>query len=393
MRKVFLASLLAVIMLMVPVTSASQTTNISYVKNITTAGLDTPQIFITEAERFQIDLFIEENFEGEDKQKAYDIVNEIISYDLQVDVVELAEAWVLYGYEKIPQEEIDNAPTTEALEALIMAYWLLNIFADLLMFVTTIIAGRLGWMYYFINEGMNLFVQGVGIVIDFLYITLNSLKALISTLNQVLTIPQVFAEALDELFNHEYAAFLNTIGSFLSGFALNFVDLVLGLIALLANFAEIVNYLAYGILPFFGWLDTDPWTGQIRILGIVRENIFFPVVGATVTCKGETAVTDENGEFDFLVDPQPDGNSFPPDEFFGMHRCTITVEKDGQILKESTGILSYVFSSGYIYCPVFTFKSRSASLSLRLMDKINNFFARLQVLAPNLYRNIQRLGV
>ena len=204
MKKVFLAIFIAIMLVMVPVTSASQTANVTYIKNRAAAGSEEPQFFITQAQRDELDNYIESNYEGEEKDEAYAIANDIISNDLEVDPNKLADAWATHGYQPIPQEEIDNAETPEALEQLIEAYWLLNAFAGLVLFITSLIANRLGWLFYFINAALQLFVRGVGLVIDFIYITFNLLKAFISAVNQILIIPTVFAEALEDLFNQNY---------------------------------------------------------------------------------------------------------------------------------------------------------------------------------------------
>ena len=382
MRKVLLATLIAIMLVIVPITTASKTANVTFIKNVTSQNMDMPQIFITETQHAQLIDYIESNYEGEEKEEAYEIMDSIINSNLEVDPIKLAEAWITYGYQPIPQEEIDNAETPQALELLIEAYWLLNNFANLVLFITSLIANRLGWLYYLINTGLQLFVEGLGLVIEFIYISFNLIKAFVSAVNQILTIPQVFAEALEDLFNQQYAEFLYTLGDFVSGFAISFVDLLEGLILLLEEFVKIVDYLK-DIVGYFLWIDSKPWTQHILITGFARKNLLFPIEGATVTCRGQTATTNEKGEFYFYIDPAPDESSIPPNEYYGMHNCKITIEKDGKILKESTTLLSYVFSLGYLYfpCLVFGGKSKSESFSYNIMERFSNLLIRLQELA------------
>jgi hypothetical protein len=381
MRKVFLASFIAIMLVMVPITTASQTANVSYIKNIASAGSETTKFIITQAQRHQLDNYIETNFKGEEKDQAFTIANDIINSDLEVDPIKLAEAWATYGYQPIPQEEIDNAETPEALELLIEVYWLLNVFANLVLFITSLISSRLGWLFGFINEGLSLFVRGVGLIIESLYITFNLLKAFVSAVNQILTVPAVFAQALEDLFNQKYADFLITIGNFVGEFTLTFIDLLDALILLLIDFVRIVDYLK-DTLGYFLWIKSEPWKEPILIIGVVRKFLFFPVVGATVTCKGKSTTTNDKGEFSFYVDPSPDETSIPPNEYYGMHKCVITVEKDGEVIKETPGVLSYVFSYGYIFWPFIIMKGRSkvGSFNYNLMERFSNLLERIGIL-------------
>ena len=394
MRKILIASFMALMLVMVPITTASQTANVTYIKNVASQNTDTPQFFITETQHQELNNYIESNYEGEEKDEAYAIADNIISSDLEVDPVELAEAWTTYGYQPIPQEEIDNAETPQALEILIEAYWVLNVFSGLVLFITSLIANRLGWLFYFINTGLQLFVEGVGLVIEFIYISFNLLKSFVSAVNQILTIPQVFAEALSDLFSQKYAEFLITIGDFASGFALSFVDLLEGLILLLTEFVKIVDYLK-SIVGYFAWVKSEPWTEPILIMGIVRKNLFFAVEGATVTCRGQTTTTNKKGEFSFYVDPAPDETSIPPNEYYGMHDCQITIEKDGKVLKQSNKLLSYVFSLGYLYFPALLFggKTKSTIYSNNPMELFGNLFARIQILAQFFFEKFDRLNI
>jgi hypothetical protein len=389
MRQVFLATFIALMLVLVPITTASKTANVTFIKNVTSQNTGMPRFFITETQHSELINFIESNYEGEDKEEANDIMNSIISSDLEVDPIKLAEAWTTYGYQSIPQEEIDNAETPQALEVLIEAYWLLNNFANLVLFITSLIANRLGWLYYLINTGLQLFVEGLGLVIEFIYISFNLIKAFVSAVNQILTIPQVFAEALEELFSQQYAEFIFTLGDFVSGFAISFVDLLEGLILLLEEFVKIVDYLK-DIVGYFLWIKSEPWTQHILITGFVRKNLLFPIEGATVTCRGQSTTTNEKGEFYFYIDPAPDETSIPPNEYYGMHNCKITIEKDGKILKESNTLLSYVFSLGYLYfpCLVFGGKSKSESFNYNIMERSSNLMARIQVLVEFFFLKI-----
>jgi len=394
MRKILLATFIALMLVMVPITTASKTSNVTFIKNVASQNTENPEFFITETQLYELNNFIESNYEGEEKEEAYAIRDSIISGDMEVDPIALAESWSTHGYQPIPQEEIDNAETPSALELLITTYWVMNAFSKLVLFITSLIANRLGWIFYFINSGLQLFVTGFGLTLEFIYISFNLIKAFVSAVNQILTIPQVFAEALEELFSQQYAEFIYTIGDFASGFALSFADLLEGLILLLKEFVKIVEYLK-DITGYLLWVKSEPWTEPILIMGIVRKNLLFPVEGATVTCRGQTTTTNEKGEFSFYVDPAPDESSIPPNVYYGLHNCQITVEKDGKVLKESNKLTSYVFSLGYIYFPALLFggKTKSQSYSQTIMETIGNIFARLQFLANFFLERIDRLNI
>ena len=160
-------------------------------------------------------------------------------------------------------------------------------------------------------------------------------------------------------------------------------------ILLLEEFVKIVDYLK-DIAGYFLWIKSEPWTHQILITGFVRKNLLFPIKGATVTCRGQTTKTNEKGEYSFYIDPMPDNTSIPPNVYYGLHNCKITIEKDGEILKESNTLLSYVFTLGYLYfpCLVFGGRSKSESYNYNIMERFSNMFARIQILAEFFFEKI-----
>jgi hypothetical protein len=78
-----------------------------------------------------------------------------------------------------------------------------------------------------------------------------------------------------------------------------------------------------------------------------------------------------------------------------MHKCVITVSKDGKVLKETPGILSYCFSGGKISWPFVIIKGKSKDTSLRtiLLEKLNNILERIHMLLPNFSRIINRIDI
>ena len=108
MKKVIIACFFSILMLMVPITTASQTANISSTKNTNTENLSNPEFYLLLEQYVALVTYVETNYVGADKDQAYSILNDIIGSNLRVDAIELADAWEEYSYHPIPQEELDE---------------------------------------------------------------------------------------------------------------------------------------------------------------------------------------------------------------------------------------------------------------------------------------------
>lgn len=403
MKKIFVAYFLVGIMLMVPIASAVQTSNIS--KNKTsTLNNEMPEFFITKKDRDAIDLFIETNFEEDDKSEAINVVNTIILPNFQVDILALADAFQEYTFEYIPENELDAILQIEdpdealaQLKLLIEDYWgfkdgsfLKNLFQELIDLLIELIKDRLGWVFQFVDDGLNLFRNGVALVYDFIQPAIIAISVLVvKIVNDIISIPQLFSELLTNLFESEYDEFINTLVSFTEEFAGSFVLLIQSVIDLVNN-QQIKNYLTE-VQDFFAWLDNKPWEDEIHITGTVRKNLNL-LSGATITVMGQTTTTDSNGNFDFYVNPIPSADSFPPNQFYGLHNCAITVSENGKDLKTSARLLSYCFSGGKVIWHFIIIKSRSTISNFRtiLSERFNNILLWIYNLFPNLFNIINR---
>jgi hypothetical protein len=395
MKKVFIACFCAILMLMVPITSVASTPDISKLENIYKTAIDTPEIYLTRNQLKQINDFIDDNFEGEDKVKAEGIRDYIIDTNtLKVDIAKLADALVDHGYKPIPQEELDLVQTKEQLEQLIELFWVLDLFGGLVLLITSIVANRLGWLYTLINDGYDLFSEAIQLTIRILDESIDVVLDFVNAVNLMLTIPQVFSDMMEKLFNQEFNQFLTIVGNFINNFVADFLTLILSLIDVFVFIPEIWNFLKYDIVPFIEWILGAHWKDNIRVHGIIFEN-FLPLKNANVTCRGLTTKTDNWGVFDFKVDVIPSEDSFPPNEYYGLHNCKISVEKEGKILTETSGIISYVFSGGGITWPIFIKNPRSKSVGIRNMflERFYNFFVRLYSLIPNFFKNYNRIDI
>lgn len=394
MKKVLIACFFAIIMLVVPFTAVGQTSNISTVKNVDNLGVEIPEFYLTKEQLKKIDDFIDDNFEGGDKVLAESIRDYIITPDGKVDIAKLANALVEYTYQPIPQAELNLVQTKEQLEKLIELFWVLDAFGSLVLLITSFVANRLGWLYTLINDGYDLFNKGIQLTIRILDESIDLVLSFVEAVNLMLTIPQVFSNMMEKLFNQQFNEFLNIVGNFINNFVNDFIVLVADLIVVFTFIPEVFNYLKYQLAPFFEWILGAHWKDKIRIQGIVLKNFIIPVSGATITCRGTTDTTDSRGVFDFDVVVDPSEDSFPPNEYYGAHNCQITVEKDGEVLRQTPGILSYVFSAGAITWPFIIIKGRSkvADFTNVLMEKFNNFLTWMQHIFPNFFRLINRIS-
>lgn len=400
MKKVFIACFLAIIMLMVPITSSVKTENIS------TTNDEMPKFYITEDQKVIIDTYIETNFEGEDKEEALDLVNGVIAPDYEVYILVLADKFQEYTFQEIPDEELSplhdlaiNHPAEAytILLGLIEDYWgfkdgqfIENLFRDLINKIVELIQERLGWVYEFVNSAISLFRDGINVIYGFIAPAAVLIYLLaVEVLNDILAIPSLFSEILTELFNGEYNEFIDSIVSFTDDTAGDIVAFIDGIIDFFNN--ENVKAYLRDIQDFIAWLDTNPWEDDIEITGRVTTFLGEPWTGLIITCKGQTTTTDSNGYYNFFVNPSPDEDSLPQNQYYGIHNCQITVTQNGELKKETPKLLSYSFSGGKITWPFLLkkVKSRDTGIQADLFEKFNLIFERIQIFLSNIFGKIQ----
>ena len=386
MKKVFIACILAIIMLMVPITSSVKTENISVKNN------EMPKFYITEKDLLIINDFIDNNFEGENLTKAQNIVSDIIMDDLEVNITALADAIVRYGFNPIPEEELDSVTSFDELNQLIQEYWNIvdgefvrSIFGELIDKIIELIQDRLGWLYDFFDRSVILILDGINLVYDYIQPALLLISILIvKVVNHILSIPDYISDLLKDLFGGEYNEFIDGIVNFTEEFAGDFADLVQQVIDLLTN-QPLKSYFE-DIKQYVLWLDSKPWEATILVEGVVRKNLGY-FEGATITCRGQSYTTNSNGEYSFYIEPNPSDDSFPPNVYYGMHNCQITVSYNGEVLKETPKLLSYCFSGGKITWPFLVIKGKSREIGIQtdLSEKLNLIFERIQIFLSNFF--------
>jgi len=408
MKRIFIAIFLVIIMIIVPVTTAIKTADMPKMSNISPNNVDPPQFYITIEELYGLYNYIDDNFEDEkDKTAVYELVGEIISFDLEVDIVQLADASEEYGYRFIPDTELDQVTSKEKLNDLLNEYWVKNgglienLFGDLVNKIIELIKGRLGWIYQFFTEGGSLFVEGVNLIVGFIQgiKNLEIAKGFVSIVNVIISVSiYYFSQSIKDLFSLNIKAFLDTMANFTQAFTNEIIVLIDWVTSTLEaigdEFQPLVNFLAE-VSVFIDWLVNDePWNNQIKVCGVVSLNAVL-LEGATVICRGISDITDSDGQFSFYVNSNPDENSFPPNEWFGMHDCVITVSKDGSVLKETPGKLSYVFSGGEINWIFFIIKGKPKNINLRtiIIEKFNSILEKIHMFLPNFFKIINRVDI
>lgn len=414
MKKVVVAIFLAIMMLLVPVSTVGRTVNNHSGKNILSVNNDPPIIYITEEEYGILNLYIDDNFQDDDHALAKTILGEITSYDSEyekyiIDVNELADALDIYSYnqpipdEYLTEEYIENK---QQLIDLINDYWLSSPspIGDFIKKIIEILQLRLGWMYELVYRGGVLFVDGVNLAIDFItqIQSINWAITFAILFNLIVSIPLTyFSDALRTLFNDGFDEFKQIISDFAGAFTDeldNFVSAVQAILDIFEDlFDDIKEYIA-DIADFIDWIRGDnpyekpPWEKAITVSGNVKTVLTSePYSDLDVTCRGVTVVTDGQGGFEFEVEPSGNAaDSKPENSWYGLHNCNIVISKDGVVKRQTPVLLSYVFSDGEITWQFFVAKSRSRFTELQtiFLERFSFLFERIYSLYPLLFQRV-----
>ncbi len=397
MRKIITAFLMAILVILVPISVNSVVLDLenSAILNKTTA--ETPCIYITNMERLELMGYIENNFDEKEKDEAYNLIDRIVTYDDENQVYEinmpiLANMIENYSYYKvIPQEIIDNVESKAELNNIINNSWNFTDypFANLIDKVIELIKERLGWIYEFFNRASILFIDGVDLIKDFIndIKSLEIAKLITTVVNVMVTIPVIyFSDAIRKLFNLDIQGFIAEISEFTNVFTQELSDLVSLAESVLENLGEefqpLLLYVS-DIGDFVNWINSEPWKNNIKIKGSGVNLLLSPYSDATITCRNNSDVTDSEGRFEFTVYPSDDSeDSIPSNSWYGLHLCVITISKDGETIKQTPEVLSYVFSGGTIEWTFLVPKSKS--VDKERIFSVSNYF-------DNLIQNFQNL--
>jgi len=416
MKKVIIACFLVIMMLMVPISSVGKTVNIKSVNNILSNNDETPAIYITEKEFSTLNHYINGNFEGDEKEQADTILNDIISYDEEykqylVNISKLSDTLDLYGYyQPIPDDLLANVQTKNQLLDLINDYWdITNYpFGDFIKKIIDIIKPRLGWIYDLFAKGGELFVNGVNLAIDFIEMIQNLDFAIIfaTIINLIVTIPVLyFSETIKLLFNLDFDGFISELREFTGVFTdelNNLVDFIEAVVQPLGEAFDDIKVYVSQVGDFVDWVRGNPpyteppWEQEIKVSGYATSLLGEPYVGVDITCRGVTTVTDSAGKFEFIVEPSDNSaDSVPKNSYYGLHSCVITVSKDDKVLKQTPKLLSYVFSGGEISWPFIIIKAKSKDMSLSTVfaERFNNILLQVHSFFPIFFKNINKYNV
>jgi len=403
MKKILVAIFLVGIMLLVPISNAYRTSNNESIQ-ITEDDSELPRFVITDDEYSESIDFIEENFDEDEKPQAYNLLSRVVNTDeneseLEIDLINLTYE-LLSIYIPIPEEELNNINSEQDLDDLLNIYWgvtpsgfIENLFGELLIKIVEFIKDRLGWIYRLFNDGLSLFYNGTTLVVDVIKpISFQIAVLFVFVVNKLLSAPMVIAEAINELFQQHYTEFDEILNTFANEFASDISALIDEIIGFVTH-PQIVAYLNE-LQKFVNWLGEEPWTDKIHVIGSVKTLLLGqPWPGLIINCKGEDLITDSNGEFDFYVDPSPDGGSFPKNQYYGMHNCQISVSNENKLKKQSIELLSYCFSGGEISWSFRIIQKKTKDERLTLFELFENFLKNIQSLFPNFFRIIRDIYI
>lgn len=417
MKKIVIACFLAIMMLLVPISTVGGAENIRNIRNIINNNVETPEIYLSEEERVFLELYIYENFDGEEEIQANAILDNMLAYNDEyaedpvylIDIDKLADALDEYSIiQPIPDEKLTRTyvQTINGLLDLIDDYWAPNEspFNNFVKEIIEIIQPRLGWMYDLFTKGGELFINGVNLAIDFIeQIQILDFALIFAIMfNLIVSVPLLyFSETIRMLFEPNFDGFIERIQNFTSVFTENISQAVNQLEIILEPlgqaFDEIKAYVAQ-ISDFVDWItgegnyDKSPWEKEIVVKGTAKTLVAGdPYADAEVSCRGVTATTDSQGRFEFTVEPSDDADdSKPANSWYGLHSCRITLSINGEVKRQTHLLLSYVFSDGEIEWSFRVVKSRSRFLELQknIIERFSILLERINSLLPILFKNI-----
>jgi hypothetical protein len=253
-----------------------------------------------------------------------------------------------------------------------------DIYDDLYNFILELIVERLGWVNDFFVKTSNIIDDAKTLWNDR---TIpreirDEIQKIIDKLNELEILLTLLAEG-------KYFKFLKAWHPFVF---INDTISIIESISIIANdlgilFGDIQNFIN-DISDFISWFRNEPWKDPILIYGRVMKGVFNGVSNVTISCMNITTKSDEYGNFSLYLYPTLSDVSFPPNEYYGIHKCVVTAQKD-EVNKTSIESLSYVFSGGSIY---WIFMLNDDDDSSLLKYYINKLFNKPSILFLNLMK-------
>ena len=356
MRKIIFAGFLAILLLLVPISTSVNANNLITCDG--GPGEQTAILLISEEDISELENYVESIKDSDMKLNAKQTLKYVISRDGEVSLEALGEVIDIYNYDGVPDLSGFN-PVQQLIDNIIQ-----------------IIQGHFGWVYECFIYARTLVQSGIRL--------LNDGRIPTQIINQIKNIMQNISVIVDltiMLIGTEWWQFLSK-WELRIGIIQNIMKVVEQIQSVIGDIGIIVQDLITFVNSasnFVKWLGNEPWKDPIHVYGQVLEGVS-GCANVKVTCRNTTSETDDEGNFDFYVNPSDaDDDSIPPNSWYGMHNCLIIAEKDDEI-KQSPDFASYVFSGGEMYW-VFSFKQNGKSREVKddfsKLNFIKEYFSRL----------------
>ena len=364
MNKIIIAGIFTMLMLLVPLNSIVDADIVSPNKNDNNR---LAKVLITNVEYNKIKNYVESIDDNEIQSDAISIFNKVISDQGEVFVGVLGQVINQYEYEGMPPEPQLANPIQGLIDMIIEA-----------------IQGRLGWVYDCFNHVTTL-IQDARFLISDITIPSLIIAEIQEIIEQLVWIKDLTILLISCKFYHIFAKWELRIEIIKEILALiSNIQLIMSQIGTVIN--DVVTFIN-DVDSFIQWFNSEPWTGKIRVYGQVLEGLT-GIANVDVYCWGVSVKTDEEGYFDFYVDSDNNSDkSLPPNQWYGLHCRIVSVEKDGEIVKETAKELSYVFSDGALYW-IFSIKDENPEQKNSQIMRSNPLYLQFRKIILDLYERL-----
>jgi hypothetical protein len=356
MKKIIIAGFLTLLLLLVPISTQVNANNLKACDG--ELGEQRALLLISKEDISELESYVNSIEDNKMKINAEKVLNYVISKDGEVNLEALGEVIDTYDY-----DGVSGLPGFSPVQQLID-----NIIG--------IIQGHLGWVYECFIYARTIVQNGIRLLNDAKIPAqiIDDIKLIIEDLSFIVDLTKM-------LISTEWWDFLSK-WELRIGIIQNIIKVVEQIQSVVADVGIIIQDLisfVNSVTNFVNWVGSEPWTGAIHVYGQVLEGVT-GCSNAKVTCRGTTFETDDEGNFDFYVNPSnTDDDSIPPNSWYGMHNCIIVAEKDNET-KQSPDFASYVFSGGEMYW-LFSFKkngdSKEAKEDFSKLNFIRKYFSKL----------------
>ena len=349
MNKKLLFSMCAVVlMLLVPFSSLALQSDPDVVVNHV-RSFSSVEEEVKSSEKIYVDDSLEEMLSefraaasGDEKVEVDRIIDAVVLEDGSIDIDAFVE--VLDDYDM----GSCAVPTRVGQEALF------GIPNELLANFSAWMLGKLGWTYGGYLMLMNIYgnVLGVFNIVNLYDQYFETLQLAFEEVKNVLDVLFPFhlwdIEMWTALFETNWQLIVSAV-TILIDVSMQWINFLMGT----GQYPDVVQALvdAYAsATDFMTWFDEKHWQYPILIEGNVLDDSENPIVGALVSCRGETALTNETGEFSFMVSSEPTEDDALQSQAW-MHNCMITITYEESSIEMprwassafSDGVLSWWF--------------------------------------------------